>query len=285
MFRDYMSDQHRNFFSQLPFVIAAAVDSERQPWVGVLAGPAGFITAPTPRRLEITAHSATDEQFQGLLQIGHPLGLLGIQQHTRRRNRLNGIVAEVGSGRVAITVSQSFGNCPKYIQAREVSFTAAMLRTSEDHWMEGLDSRARAMVVSADTFYIATAHPDALSNSDPAKGVDVSHRGGRPGFIRLLEDGSLLIPDYAGNGFFNSLGNLQLNPLAGLLFTDFTTGDLLHVCAVAEIIWEGAELSGMPGAERLLRLHPRKTLYREGVLPLHWGPATLSPYLPGEKMD
>ncbi|HKY46193.1 MAG TPA: pyridoxamine 5'-phosphate oxidase family protein [Pyrinomonadaceae bacterium] len=65
--------------------------------------------------------------------------------------------------------------------------------------------------------------------------MDVSRRGGETGFVRI--DGSrLTIPDFAGNRFFNTLGNLLLNPRAGLLFIDFNSGDLLLLSGRIEII-------------------------------------------------
>ena len=61
-----------------------------------------------------------------------------------------------------------------------------------------------------------------------AYGADISHRGGRPGFVRV--DGDVLtIPDFRGNRYFNTLGNLIAEPRASLLFVDFETGDLLQL--------------------------------------------------------
>lgn len=279
-FRAYMTDQHREFFGRLPFIVAAATDSEGQPWTSVFAGPPGFITAPTPERLEIAALPATTDPLQGLVAEGRPLGLIGIEPHTRRRNRLNGIVAGMSNGVIAVRVSQSFGNCPKYIQAREACYAPSSPAAGDVRSGDGLDAAARGLIAAADTFFIGSVHPSAHDADCPAHGVDVSHRGGRPGFVGIVGAGILTIPDYAGNGFFNTLGNLELNPRAGLLFVDFATGDLLHVCADAEILWDGPELAATPGAERLLRLHPGRTLLRRSALPLRWGPATLSPHLP-----
>ena len=71
--------------------------------------------------------------------------------------------------------------------------------------------------------------------------VDVSHRGGKPGFVRVGDDGTLTIPDFVGNFLFNTLGNLLLNPRAGLVIADFGTGDMLFLSGVTEIVWSGPE--------------------------------------------
>jgi predicted pyridoxine 5'-phosphate oxidase superfamily flavin-nucleotide-binding protein len=141
-----------------------------------------------------------------------------------------------------------------------------------------LDQAARDLIRRADTFFIATAYP-AAAGGGSSHGVDVSHRGGKPGFVRVDADGTLTAPDFIGNFFFNTLGNLAVNPRAGLLFVDFDSGDLLHVAADAQIIWEGRELESFAGAQRLLRFHVREMRRIEGALPLRWGTAGISPFL------
>jgi predicted pyridoxine 5'-phosphate oxidase superfamily flavin-nucleotide-binding protein len=117
--RDFMPDQHREFFEQLPFVVAGTVDDAGQPWASVLAQPPGFIHSPDAHRLLLRAQPLQGDPLQGTLADGASIGLLGIEPHTRRRNRMNGIVRGLNASGFAVEVSQSFGNCPKYIQARE----------------------------------------------------------------------------------------------------------------------------------------------------------------------
>ncbi len=98
----------------------------------------------------------------------------------------------------------------------------------------------------------------------------MSHRGGKPGFVRIGGDGVLTIPDFAGNLLFNTLGNLLANPKAGLLFVDFESGDLLQLTGDAEVILDSPEIAAFQGAERLWRFTPRRIVYRPGALPLRW---------------
>jgi hypothetical protein len=112
-------------------------------------------------------------------------------------------------------------------------------------------------------------------------GYDVSHRGGRPGFVCVGGAGrSLIWPDYTGNALFNTLGNLMLKPEAALVFADFDSGDLLHVNGRATIRWDGAALAAVPGAERLLRLEVESVLLRPAVWPLRWRLLEMSRVLP-----
>lgn len=269
--RDAMPEQHREFFRLLPFVLVGGADATGQPWASAIAGPTGFVDSPTPRRLTIDAARDPNDPVLGAIRPGTALGVLGLEPHTRRRNRANGVVAAVDPGSIVIDVRESFGNCPKYIQARRATYYASRIRPPSLRRLAGLDDDARAVIGAADTFFLASAHPEV--------GVDVSHRGGKPGFVHVDGD-TLTVPDYSGNFFFNTIGNLMVDPRAGLLFIDVERGDLWHLATDVEIVWEGPELAAHAGAMRLLRLRVREVLHRPGALPLRWGEAEPSPFLP-----
>lgn len=272
--RDHMPDQHRQFFGQLPLFFLGALDADGQPWATVLAGAPGFITAPDARTLRIGGGLLPGDPLQGQLLPGRRVGGLGLVPATRRRNRVNGVIDAVDGGVVTVAVEQSFGNCPQYIQQRTphaVTPPAAPLVVRA----AALDDRDLALIERADTLYIASANPDAqaAAQADGARGVDVSHRGGRPGFVHADAGGTLLVPDFMGNSFFNTLGNLALHPRAGLLFVDFDSGDLLHLAVEGEIVWDGPLVEAFEGAERLLRLRVREVVRNVGALPLRWSAA------------
>jgi predicted pyridoxine 5'-phosphate oxidase superfamily flavin-nucleotide-binding protein len=252
--RDHMPDEHRDFFAELPFVVAGALDADGQPWATIFAGRPGFAHSPEPHQLRVEAAMLPHDPLEGVLTDGAPIGLLGIQHHTRRRNRMNGWVRESSPRGFTVAVGQSFGNCPKYIDPHEIRYVAAAPEAADLVLGAQLDEQARAMVRSATTFYIATAHPRAQTSDDPSEGVDVSHRGGPAGFVRTAGADELLVPDYLGNAFFNTLGNLQLQPRCGLLFLDPARHQRLYLAATATLQWEGPEVRSLPGAERLLRL-------------------------------
>ena len=277
--RDFMPEQHREFFEQLPFVVVGTVDKTGQPWASVLAGPPGFLRSPDERRLTVNAVPLPGDPLAQTLTEGAFIGLLGTEPHTRRRNRMNGVVAQAGPQGFSVVLSQSFGNCPKYIQAREPVFVAVSSLKPVVHDAPGLDAQARKLVAAADTLFIASAYQGDAGTAGRATGVDVSHRGGKPGFVRVDEDGTLTVPDFPGNFFFNTLGNIAVHPQAGLLFIDFESGDLLYLAVTASIVWEGQELRAFEGAQRLLRLKVTAMRRVQSSLPLRWGAAELSPVL------
>ncbi len=285
--RDFMPDQHRAFFATLPFRVVGSLDGDDRPWASVLVGEPGFLASPDPRTLTIAAVPAHGDPLAGALAAGSPLGLLGIQPETRRRNRLNGTVASVAGGLVTVRVGQSLGNCPQYIQARTARLAADPASVAAPRRVARggplLSERARDLVAAADTFFIATAAPGAR-DGDPVRGVDVSHRGGRPGFVRARdEDGAsvLTAPDFLGNFYFNTFGNIALNPATGLLFVDFESGYALMLSGEAEVVWEGPEVAAFAGAERLLRFRLRHSLLIENAVPLRWGEVEPAPQLAG----
>ena len=279
--RGAMPEQHRAFFAQLPFVVLGAVDESGQPWASWLVGEgAGFVSSPDDTHLRIGALPPPGDPLRGLLRDGSTLGLLGIELPTRRRNRANGLVEQLDDEGFTLRVRQSFGNCPKYIQQREQlasrPATLGMPARRLAHLGDPAATPARALVQQADTFFIATHAPGDAPNT----GSDVSHRGGRPGFVALGDDGaSLQWPDFSGNMFFNTLGNLAADPRAGLVFADFERGDLLHVNGRVEVIWDGPQLARFAGAQRLLHMRIDDVLWRPSALPLRWQLVGFSPAL------
>ncbi|MFZ6049639.1 pyridoxamine 5'-phosphate oxidase family protein [Pseudomonas sp. CR3202] len=277
MIRNHMPEQHRQFFSQLPWLLVGSLDSDGQPVASVLWGKPGFVHSPEPSLLRINARPEMDDPLRANLHDAARLGLLGLELPTRRRNRMNGPLMEDDTDGFTVAVQQSFGNCPRYIQARDWRWDSRPAGALEQG--SGLDPRWLALVQRSDTLFIASQHLDPHTG-----GVDISHRGGAPGFVQLGADGRLWLPDYNGNQLFNTLGNLLLEPRCGLLWVDFDSGDLLQLEARAEILWPGKAGQqphpDLPGAERLVALTPGRWRLRRRRLPLGFGAAQPSPFLP-----
>jgi len=276
--RDYLPEQHRSFYPQLPFLLVGSVDEAGRPWASILAGQPGFITSPDPQTLSIQAQPFAGDPLQQNLKIGADIGVLGIELRTRRRNRINGVISQINANGLALAAKQTFGNCPQYIQKRDVQYRPEQVNLAVA-WtaVEALDQDLQALIEAADTFFIATRYAD--STTDLAHGVDVSHRGGKSGFVRIDDRKTLTFPDFAGNLHFNTIGNLMLDPRMGLLFPNFQTGDLLMLTGKAEVIWEGDDLHTFAGAERLLQMHLEAGFAIKAALPLQVDFQEFSPFL------
>lgn len=275
--RDHMPEQHRAFFAQLPFIVVGAVDEAGQPWATLLEGEPGFLHSPDPQQLTVAALPGHGDPLLPGMQLGRALGLLGIELHTRRRNRLNGRLASLQDGSFAVEVVQSFGNCPKYIQERAFTFAHPVDRpySGVAETLSALDDEARASILAADTFFVASYYPGDAERPGPQ--VDVSHRGGKPGFVHVVYN-VLTIPDFSGNRFFNTLGNMLVNPKAGLLFIDFDSGDLLQLTGSTEILMDGPTLAAFQGVERVWRFTVNRMVRRRSTLALRWRFLGLSPF-------
>jgi len=260
--RTFMPEQHRRFFAQLPFVAVAAADAGG-PVATLWTGRPGFVRSPDPHTLAVALALDPADPASRAFVPGAAFGLLGIELATRRRNRANGAITRIDPDGITVAIHQSFGNCPSYIHPRDAVPAPAAAAPAEP--LRGLDPDAVAAITAADTFFVATA----ARTDEPTGGVDISHRGGPPGFVRVDGD-TLTIPDYRGNRYFNTLGNLVTDPRAALLFVDFARGDLLQLQGRAEIQWSGPEVDGLPGAERLWRVHVERGWRRRAALPLRW---------------
>lgn len=263
--RSAMPDQHRDFFAMLPFVLVGGLDKTGWPVATVLTGLPGFITSPDPTSLSIASTISPDDPAYIGLAAGRPIGLLGIDLATRRRNRANGHVLRAAYAGLTVSITQSFGNCPQYIQRRDVTWAATRVPEAPQA-LTHIDAAARSLMAAADTFFVASSAGEPLLNG----GVDVSHRGGRPGFLRIEGD-VLTIPDFKGNRYFNTLGNFLREPRAALLFVDFEAGDLLHLQGRAHVLWDSAAASRLvAGAERLWTFEVTTAWRRKGSVPLRW---------------
>lgn len=249
--RDHMPDQHRSFFPLLPFLCVAVADADGWPLATLVDAAPGFVSAPAPTELVVAALPRADDPLRAALGVGRQVGMLGIELPTRRRNRANGVLTRVDAHGMAAEVRQSFGNCPKYIRVRTL---APAVRTPQPALaFDGLAPRAAAMLRAAETLFVATSGGVGAG----AQGViDISHRGGAAGFVRVAGD-VLTIPDYPGNRYFNTLGNLVLEPRCALVLVDFASGDVLQLQGEAEILWDRA-LPDDPLAQRIWRMRVRR---------------------------
>lgn len=228
------------FIGQQRFTVIGTADAEGQPWASLVAGPPGFIHAPAPDTVLLSLETAwrhPADAWPDRLATEPRLGMLLIELGTRRRLRVSGTAA-CDQRQVRVAVERAYPNCPKYIQRRH-------LRVAETSIPPAAPARRGIMVhddqrdilESADTLFVASLHHE--------HGIDASHRGGRPGFLRLLDSATLRIPDYPGNSMFNTLGNLTVHPRVGLLVPDFEAGRALHLIGSATVRWDLADPEGV----------------------------------------
>lgn len=262
LIRDFMPDEHREFFTQLEFIVLSALDETGRVWPFIWSGQVGFITSPDPTHLVIERGPLSGQPEGLLLQVGDKISLLGIVPETKRRNRMNGTILRADSQKIKVKVDQSYGNCPKYIHVRAKG-RHTKAGPVQDRTI--LNEEDKTHITAADTLFIASRAPQL--GTDPRHGIDVNHRGGLPGFVKLLDDNTVIIPDYAGNNFFNTFGNILQDPRTGLMIPNFETGDILTLNGQAKVVLEDHESSEKFGSHRYIIFTPDKIRRADSAFP------------------
>ena len=221
--RPFMPEQHQRFFESLPLAFVATLDEVGRPQADALVGHPGMLRAVTPTLLVV--HDMPREHALHALRPGAPLGVLGIDFANGRRNRANGVVERHDGGGLALRVTHSFGNCPRHIHVRRPDPVVATAITALD---------PRTLVESAATFFIASRSAELAPSR--GGGVDISHRGGAPGFVHWADGDTVVFDDVPGNNFFNTLGNIVSDPRVSLLFIDFDSGRQLRIAGDAALV-------------------------------------------------
>ena len=263
-----------SFIHERETIALATRDQAGEIWASLLWGAPGFVRVDHERKFHIDLARTFKDQgdpFWDNVKPGAPIGSLLLDLEHRRRYRINGEVLNVDESNLAITVRESYPNCPKYIQSRELELGAARAQASQ----AGTDllPAHRTWIEQADTFLIASGHPQ--------RGLDASHRGGTPGFVQFLDDATIRVPDYQGNTLYNTLGNLHSDPHVGLLFLDFQGGRQLQATGRATVHAREAvdtDDAGRTGRWMDIKIHQ----WRESDLPVQvrWGASTPSPFNP-----
>lgn len=108
----------------------------------------------------------------------------------------------------------------------------------------------REFIERQDMFFLATVDANGHANC--------SYRGGAPGFVRVVDDTTLVFPNYDGNGMYLSMGNVQATREIGMLFIDFENPRRLRVNGGATLAADDPLLASYPEAQFIVRVTPRE---------------------------
>jgi uncharacterized protein len=261
------------FLQQQAMVLVGSIDAGGHVWASLLTGKPGFLIPMDERTLRIAATPVFGDPLRDNLHDQAEVGLLAIELASRRRMRLNGQIECLPDGSFAVRAHQVYANCIKYIQSRTLETIGTRMRGPDPiRRSDQLTAEQQAWIAHSDSLFIASAHRDG--------GADVSHRGGNPGFVRVVDARTLIMPDYAGNTMFQTLGNLQANPQAGLLLIDFAGGATLQLAGTARIIWDAERVAGFAGAERLVEMAVAEAVEIADAHPFRSHTVEYSPFNP-----
>ncbi len=278
LLKNHIMDQLIPFIEQQSTLILSTVDWQGNIWASMLVGGNGFIKVVGSKEIHIyldrLKSTLKDILFENITP-NSKIGVLFIDTATRSRYRLNGY-ASLTKAKLELTVSEAYPNCPKYIQQRVPAFVnePSELASKETRGTE-LSDLHKQWIKKADTFFLGSM--SAMGDKD------ASHRGGATGFIELLKDGTLKIPDYVGNNMFNTLGNFVQVPKAGLLFIDFEKGHSLQLTGETELVFDQEEVKDLEkttGTGRFWLFRPKQWIQTEFHNQVDWKLVSFSPFNP-----
>lgn len=263
--RDHVPAVAADFLRKQCLLAISARDSHGALWVSPLTSAPGFADLIDERTVLIRTHLPPCDPLAGAFGTPVDCGLIALDPAGRRRMRINGTAVGRGT-HLEVHVDKAFSNCPKYIQRRERNPTASKAEAAATVRAGPLTPPQRSLIDHADTFFIGT--------HVAGRGADCSHRGGNPGFVRTHDDLRLRWPDYPGNAMYATLGNLELDPTAALLFLDWECGHTLQLTGRAAVIDRTVEFAVAGAVETTHRLpHTWKLLDYSPANPGHAAPA------------
>ncbi|KAI0864470.1 hypothetical protein F4860DRAFT_464258 [Xylaria cubensis] len=305
-----------------PLVAFGALDERGRPWATVWGGEAGFCR-PIAQDI-LGMNGIADAQFDPVVQslfaagksesgvegrivddeVIRPEGRkvmagLSIDLETRDRVKLAGRFVAGAATRttpgaanlqMAFAVEEALGNCPKYLNKKHIVPhipKPELVRNPGSPANDGLPlpDEAVELIGKADLFFIASKHGDGS--------MDVNHRGGAPGVLRVFRnresntddvdgDGgvALIYPEYSGNRLYQTLGNLREDPVAGLVIPDFETGNVLYLTGRTTILVVERAAAYMPHAKLAVRVDVTEARFVRDGLPFRGEMIDYSPYNP-----
>jgi len=266
----------RPFIAKQFMVVLGSMDAAGRVWASMLFGKPGFLHTDSGSTILIDVPEKERDQADPLwanIAGQADLGMLFIELGSRRRYRVNGTVQRLDAQGVEVAIREAYPNCPKYIQRRhlrQLGEPQLPVQAARGTLLRGV---VRDIIRQADTLFVASRHADS--------GADVSHRGGNPGFIKIVNETTLRIPDFNGNSLFNTLGNFKVDPRAGLCIPDFTHGQLLQLTGTAVAHWNQDDPANETGGTgRFWEFTVEHWLLRDTPQQLEWEYLDASPFNP-----
>ncbi|KAK5166942.1 uncharacterized protein LTR77_007671 [Saxophila tyrrhenica] len=300
-----LSPQLANHLQIAPLIAIGTLDKEGRPWTTLWGnGDKGFaqpvgqgvigIRTPVTGKHDPVVEELVGKEAKGDVVreegTGRMVSGLTIDLETRKRVKMYGrMVAgalsiredeatdheeHVAEVQLVIKIEQSLGNCPKYLNKKHIVPAISKPELVSDSLK--LPQQALDLLEKADLFFISSSQHD--------QDMDTNHRGGPPGFMRVVSNddpgAALVYPEYSGNRLYQTLGNLQVNPLAGVCVPDFETGDMLYFTATTNILVGKDAAALLPRSNLAIKLTITASRFVTNALPFRGVEGERSPYNP-----
>ena len=130
-------------------------------------------------------------------------------------------------------------------QLQEEFNTTKLADLLDNGWVhEKISDAEQQFIATRDMFFLSTVDPHGMPT--------VSYKGGPEGFVRVLDESTLVFPGYDGNGMFYSVGNIEGQGKIGMLFIDFETPHRVRVQGLARLVRDHALMAEYAEAKYLI---------------------------------
>ncbi|KAF4963353.1 hypothetical protein FSARC_8640 [Fusarium sarcochroum] len=276
---------------QSSIVAVGTLDDQGRPWTTIWGGERGFAqrTAEDVISFNSVVDMSTDPVFEALWSDqpregtikgrGRPMSGLTVDLETRDRIKIVAsrmIAGAVVDGKVQMTmhVTGSLGNCPKYISKKEISSASVEKARCTSRGLP-LSAEALEHLDQADMFFHSTTNGESM---------DTNIRGGLPGFVRVMKNEAaqvvLIYLEYSGNRLYQSLGNLYVNPLMGIVVPNYDTGDALYLTGTTSILIGDQASSIIARTNLAIKIDVTDARFVKAGLPFRGRFIDYSPYSP-----
>ena len=218
------------FIEKQIFAFLGSEDANGSLWLSLLIGEKGFISVPSLQEVKLDLDKVVTNREDIVftnIKTKPTVGLLFHQAAKRARYKAWGIASEKDN-QLSFDIKMGYKSCPKHIQKERIALPEES-KALVPSFTKGNDlgSSEKDWIIKSHTFFVTTQSKKGA--------VESAHRGGNPGFIEIMDDGRLRIPDYFGNSIYSTLGNIYNNPKAALLFIDYDNGETLQLSGSAVI--------------------------------------------------
>ncbi|RYP22906.1 hypothetical protein DL767_008954 [Monosporascus sp. MG133] len=293
-----------------PLVAFGALDEHGRPWTALWGGERGF-ARPVAQGI-LSMHSLVNRRHDPVVralmgniasdgELVRPedaedgiklMSGLSIDLETRDRVKLAGRMVDgavaarpdgkgkdgaesgVGEAQLAMLVEESLGNCPKYLNKKDIKPHVPSPELISDALP--LPPEAVTLLEKADMFFLSSTN---------GKTMDTNHRGGPPGFMRVVNNSVdagvvLVYPEYSGNRLYQTLGNLHVNPKVGIVVPDYETSDVLYLTGETQLLVGQAAAKLMPHTKLAVTVVVREARMVKDGLSFRGEVGKRSPYNP-----
>lgn len=295
----YLSSTAAVMLNRYRLLAFGTLDGEGRPWTTLWSGVAMGLQQSN-MAIKVPVDAVNDPVVEALLGNkldagvceeglrGTPFSALSIDLETRRRVKVAGTVSagalttvdededepQHAQAQIIAHVDWSLGNCPKYLNKKHISRQISVPKLLSQSAKLSLDSLR--LIAQADLFFLSSVH----SGTE----MDTNHRGGPAGFVRTKTEASgastIIWPEYSGNNLYQSLGNLVTTPIAGIVFPDFNTGDVLYVTGSTKILVGSDAAKVMPASNLAVQMTVTDARHVQAGLHFRGKAGEASPYNP-----